>query len=171
MNHYFLIDKITNSIESKKDGKVHPTDVLPLSSIDLKQLTKKNQWKFNWKKESKVENRHTFKLVIKNDDVMQGLISIEFKDAFIEMHLIESAPHNFVRHKQYLGVAPNLVAYACKTAFELGFEGYVSFIAKTALIQHYIDKLGAKISFKNRMMIDTKSAIILVNSYYKDFII
>jgi len=64
-------------------------------------------------------------------------------DNYIEMHLIETAPHNYGQRKMYLGVAGNLVAFAFKMSFDLGFEGYVAFTSKTEIIQHYVDSLGA----------------------------
>jgi len=110
-----------------------------------------------------------YKLVISGDEVIQGLISIQAREGYVEMYLIETAPHNFGRRKKYNGVAANLVAFACKMSFELDFGGYVGFVAKTKLIQHYIDTLGAEITFRDRMQIPGKSAEKLVNSYFKDY--
>ena len=81
--------------------------------------------------------------------------------------MLESAPFNIGKHKIYEGVAGNLVAYACKISFQKGFEGFVSFTAKTKLIEHYAKTLGAY-HFKNqRMIIDTQAAKILVEKYFK----
>jgi hypothetical protein len=66
------------------------------------------------------------------------------------------------------GVAGNLVAYACKLSFERGYEGVVSFNAKTQLIEHYRQTLGAKLFAGNRMFIDTPEALTLVTRYFKD---
>lgn len=85
------------------------------------------------------------------------------------MHLIETAPHNYGKSKLYLGVPGNMVAFACKMSFEFGFDGFVGFVAKTHLVQHYIDNFGAELVFKNRMRIARESAKKLVNSYYKSF--
>jgi hypothetical protein len=46
---------------------------------------------------------------------------------YLEMHLIENAPHNFGTKKTYLGVAGNLVAFACKMSFELRISGVYRF--------------------------------------------
>ena len=110
-----------------------------------------------------------YKLVVKDDTTIQGLISLEPYENYIEMHLIETAPHNYGKSKKYLGVPGNLVAFACKMSFELGFDGYVGFAPKTQLIQHYINTLGAELIFRNRMRISTNSAKKLVDSYYKNF--
>lgn len=91
-------------------------------------------------------------------------------DNYIEMHLIESAPNNYGSEKEYAGVAGNLVALACKTSYDLGFEGYVAFTAKTRLIDHYISTLGAELIFRDRMCISGNSAKDLVNSYYKNYL-
>lgn len=91
------------------------------------------------------------------------------KGDHIFMDLIESAKFNKGRNKLYNGVAGNLVAFACKMAFELNYDGVVSFIAKTQLINHYEQTLGAKLFGGNRMFIDTREALILVTKYFKDF--
>ena len=45
----FEIDKITESIENADTGESLDTLVLPLTQADLKQVTKKNGWLFDWK--------------------------------------------------------------------------------------------------------------------------
>lgn len=164
-----LIDKITKSIEHAKSGKTYETDVLPLTNAEIKTVLKKNGWQFNWRAEFKELNRQLFKLVIRQDSQIQGLLSIEIMDGYIEMHLIENAPHNFGKSKTFVGVASNLVAFACKMSFELGFEGYLSFRPKTELFDHYEETLGAERIFRDRMQIATDSAKKLVNSYYKNY--
>jgi len=85
------------------------------------------------------------------------------------MDLIESAKFNKGKSKLYRGVAGNLVAFACKLSFERKYDGVVSFIAKTQLVKHYEQTLGAKFFAGNRMFIDTKEAVTLVTKYFKDF--
>ncbi|MDR3329292.1 MAG: hypothetical protein LBS63_04195 [Prevotellaceae bacterium] len=70
----------------------------------------------------------------------------------------------------YAGVAGNMVAYACKRSFELGFEGVVSFTAKTKLIEHYQKTLGATLISSQQMAINTPQARILVKKYFPNFI-
>lgn len=83
------------------------------------------------------------------------------------MHLVENAPFNKGQAKVYAGVAGNLVAFACRIAFEHGFEGNVSFISKTQLIDHYEKTLGA-FHFGGRIMIiETRAALRLINRYFK----
>ena len=58
-----------------------------------------------------------------NQNIIQGLVSLEIKPDHIYMHLLESAPFNIGKNKLYEGAAGNLVAYACKVSFQKGFEG------------------------------------------------
>ena len=69
----------------------------------------------------------------------------------------------------YQGVGGNLFAFACKQSFELGFEGYVTFDAKTQLIKHYSTHLGAQLISSQRMVIDTLAATQLVKQYFKNY--
>jgi hypothetical protein len=83
------------------------------------------------------------------------------------MHLIESAPFNTGKEKVYFGVPGNLVAFACKLSFQRGCEGYVSFLSKTKLIEHYQKSLGATHLGGLKMLITTETALRLTNKYFK----
>jgi hypothetical protein len=84
------------------------------------------------------------------------------------MNLLENAPFNLGRNKLYEGVAGNLVAFVCKISFQKGFDGYVSFTAKTRLIEHYQKTLHA-IPFSGQLMIiNTSAANILIDKYFKN---
>ncbi|GEO05963.1 hypothetical protein AAE02nite_36270 [Adhaeribacter aerolatus] len=69
----FEIDKLTNSIENIVTGDKFSTDILVFTKADLKNITKKNGWEFNWKQEFKEANRDIYKLTIAN-------IPLLFKD-------------------------------------------------------------------------------------------
>jgi hypothetical protein len=168
----FLIDKITNCIEEKATGRIFATTSLLVTLEEIKKVHKKDGWLFNWKTEYQQANHQIYKLSITGNQHIQGLISLEpiKSQQYIELHLIESAPHNYGAKKQFLGVLGNLVAFACKMSFELGFDGFVAFTAKTRLIDHYTKTLGARILYgNNRMGIFTKEAKNLVNSYYENY--
>jgi hypothetical protein len=102
---------------------------------------------------------------VNNNEIIQGIISLTDKSDHIFMDLIESAKFNKGKKKLYKGVAGNLVAFACKISFEKGYDGVVSFIPKTQLIDHYTLTLGAKLFGGNRMFIDTREAVQRRNYY------
>jgi hypothetical protein len=163
----FKIDKLTRSIENVASGESFSTEILSLSKADLKQITRKNGWLFNWKKEFSDPDKKVFKLVtVENLHVIQGLVSVKIKPGYVMMDLIESASFNLGKGKIYQGVAGNLVAYVCKLSLNSGGEGYVSFYAKTKLIDHYIKTLGAVHSGGGLMIIYPDKALQLVNHYF-----
>ena len=163
----FEVDKLTNSIENIVTGDSFATDITIISIADLKTVTKKNGWQFNWKFELKQPEKDVYKLtIVNNQSVIQGLISLEIKSDHVYMHLVESAPFNKGKSKVYAGIPGNLVAFACKLAFQRGHEGNVSFFSKTQLVQHYIDTLGAMHFGGRVMIIETNSALKLINKYF-----
>ncbi len=165
----FIIDKLTNSIENVVTGDSFPTEISILTTQDIKLITKKNGWLFDWKSEFKNPVKEVYKLTIwNNPNIIQGLVCLEIKTDHVYMHLVENAPFNKGKTKMYAGVAGNLVAFACKLSFQRGHEGNVSFISKTQLIYHYEMTLGA-FHFGGRLMIiETKSALVLINKYFQN---
>ena len=164
----FIIDRLTDSILNTISGDSFQTEISTLKKSDLKNILKKNGWNFNWKAKFDDLRKEVYKLtIVNNADIIQGLLSITIESDHIYMNLLESAPFNTGKKKLYEGVAGNLVAYACKTSFQKGYDGFVAFTAKAALIKHYEDTLGAY-HFKNqKMIIDTEPAKILINKYFK----
>jgi hypothetical protein len=163
------IDKLTNSIVNTISGDNLPTDVLEVSSNDLKLVTKNRGWNFNWKGELKKEGTKVYKLtIVNNTDIIQGLISIEDKGDHIFVNLIENAPFNIGKQKLYEGVPGNLFAFACKLSWDNGNQGFVSFISKSKLMEHYNKILGAENVFDQRMVIEPREALKLIKKYFPD---
>ncbi len=165
----FVIDKLTNSIENTISGDSFATIVSLLTNSDLKTVTKKKGWLFNWRHEFKQPGREVYKLTTaENLSVIQGLISLEMKLDHIYMHLMESAPFNKGKNKLYAGVPGNLVAFACRLSFQRGFEGNVSFVSKSQLVNHYVETLGAYHAGGRLMIIGTSAALKLMEKYFKN---
>jgi hypothetical protein len=164
----FEIDKLTKSIENIVTGDSFPTDITYLTKNDLKGITKKNGWAFNWKAELSQNEREVYKLtIVNNPTVIQGLVSLTVKADHVYLNLLESAPFNIGQNKMYAGVPGNLVAFACKLSFGRGGEGFISFQAKTKLIDHYVKTLGAMHAGGQLMVIDSLAAQKLIDRYFK----
>jgi hypothetical protein len=165
----FVIDKLTNSIENVISGDSFSTEVSIITPSDLKKIIKKEGWDFSWKEEYKNPIKELYKLtIVSSPAVIQGVISIEIKSDHVYMHLIESAPFNKGKTKIYSGVAGNLVAFACKLSFQRGFEGNISFLSKSQLIEHYEKTLQAKHFGGRVMIIENIAALRLINKYFKN---
>ena len=164
----FEVDRLTNSIQNTISGDSFPTDVSRLIKTDLRQITKKNGWVFNWKTELDDNTKEVYKLTINNNpNIIQGILSITIETDHVYIDLLESAAFNKGKNKLYEGVAGNLVAYACKKSFQNGFDGYLSFTAKTKLIDHYTKTLNAFHFGGHLMIINTLAASKLVDQYFK----
>ena len=163
------IDKLTNSIVNTISGDSLPTHIIEVTLQDLKLVTKSRGWNFNWKGELRKEGTKVYKLtVVKNNEIIQGLISLEDKGDHIFVNLIENAPFNIGRQKLYEGIPGNLFAFACKLSWDNGNQGFVSFISKTKLMEHYHKTLGAVNVFDQRMVIEPKEALKLIKKYFPD---
>jgi hypothetical protein len=165
----FRIDKLTKSIESAATGESFATTISLLLLSDLKQITKKNGWLFNWRTELNIADREVYKLTIEGrPSIIEGIVSLSTRPDHIFMNLIESAPSNRGKNKIYLGVPGNLVAFLCRVSFQRGFNGFVAFHSKTKLIEHYKKELGARHFGGHLMIIDEVAAKKLIDKYFKD---
>jgi hypothetical protein len=162
------IDKLTNSIENAFSGDSFDTELSLISKDELRSVKKGNGWQFDWKYEFEQSDRQVYKLTIKgNPKIIQGMISFSDEKDHLFMHLIESAPFNKGKNKIYIGVPGNMVAFLCKDSWDKGYEGFVSFISKTQLIEHYERTLGAFHVGGHKMVIFPKEAIQLIKKYFK----
>ena len=157
-----LIDELTNSIRHRATGAEFETI---LEKATLEDIQKLKGWLFDWQKTQVRYTVHKL-ITVAQPDIIQGLIATAADKSFVYIELVENAPFNIGSEQMYQGVGGNLFAYACKMSFELGFDGYVSFIAKTELIEHYRLKMFAKSLSAQKMYIDTEGALKLVNQYF-----
>jgi hypothetical protein len=161
------IDKLTNSIVNTISGDSFPTEVHHVAKADLKNATKKNGWLFNWVSEFKLTDREVFKLtIINNPAIIQGLLSISDYNDHYYLHLVESAPFNIGKNKLYEGIPGNLFAFTCKSSWDQGYQGFVSFTSKTRLIEHYEKTIGATHVGGNKMVIFPQEALKLIKKYF-----
>ncbi len=165
----FLVDDLTNSIKNRISGDSFQTEVANLTKQDLKSVTIKAGWRFNWRTELNDNLNEVYKLtIVNNPAVVQGLISLRIESDHVFMNLLESAPFNMGKNKLYEGIPGNLVAYACRVSFRHSHEGFVSFTAKTKLIAHYEKTLGAYHFGGHKMIIPTEAAQKLVDYYFNN---
>lgn len=163
----FEIDRLTNSIENVLTSEVFDTEISRLTNKEVRQI-KRADWLFDWHKELRDKTKEVYKLTtVNNPTIIQGLVSIEDKQDHVFMHLLESSKFNKGVGKVYFGVPGNLVAYACRVSVDKGYEGFVAFDAKSALIKHYQESLHATQFRGLRMFIETKAALRLIAYYFK----
>ena len=80
-------------------------------------------WKFDWSIPMK-SGYDIYALKIKDDKQIQGMVAIavENNNRAVYVNLAETAPHNYGRNGKYDGVGGHLFAFACKIAYEQGYD-------------------------------------------------
>jgi hypothetical protein len=137
-----LIDKLTPCLIEIATGKVLQTTFCVANESDIKRLQDKG-WFFDWN-DAALHKANIYKLLVKGDDTIQGLIAAEVMRGAVFVHIAESAPHNQMPNKQYEGVGGHLFAIAMKLSDANGFGGYIYFDVKNMdLVNYYAKTLGA----------------------------
>lgn len=91
-------------------------------------------------------------------------------DEMLYMNNIEVAPQNYGSEGKYENIAGCLIAYACLKSIELGqkyYKGYLTFESKTKLIPLYEKKYKATLATGQRMFIEPKAGLELIEKYLK----
>ena len=75
MEQSFIIDKLTDSILNTISGDSFQTEVSKLTTIDLINITKKNNWKFDLKSEFNDIQKEVYKLsIVNNSKIIHYLV-------------------------------------------------------------------------------------------------
>ena len=161
------IDKFTPCLEERKTGKILPTTFSAISKEERKHL---QGWKFNWL-DSNLEGSEVYKLTLKGSTKPEGLVALKRfeRDRAVYIDIVEAAPHNLGKDKQYNGVGGHLYAIAAKKSVEYGYGGFLFMDAKNMeLVEHYQKTLGAILLGRPhpyRMIIDEEAAMRLLKIY------
>lgn len=147
-------------------GKTYPIEILPLENSDYKLLSK-TRYFFNWKEET---NQETYKLVMRGQNEIQGLVSVERipSEWRIHIRLITVSSENKGKGKIFDRIAGNLIAHVAKIAVaEYGELACVSLRPKSLIAQHYIDKYNMNVTGMT-LSLEVPEIINLINQYDHD---
>lgn len=77
-------------------------------------------------------------------DKILGLLSLKDIQSELRIHinLIEISANNIGRGKKYDRIAGCLIAYTCQLSFDKSYDGFVSLVPKSRLINHYCKHYG-----------------------------
>ena len=157
-----IIDKLTDCLVLRETNAFVKTEYMKLdTSIPKKAYSK---WKFKWN-ETQKNGYDIYELFVVGDPDVQGRISLKIDGGVADVDIVESNPYNIGKQGKYIGVGGHLFAIACKISMDNNCDGFVAFTAKTNLIQHYTEMLGAKLISGQRMYIDDIAAKKLIDRY------
>ena len=178
MRHYeikIIIDEITPCLKDNQSNTYVDTDyeiIDHISSSTALHMRKYEKWEFDWS-DPDLDDCSIYALFVKGTKQTQGLIACrEYKNqkqtkGYIEVALAEANPKNVGKDGKYKGVGAHLFSIASRLSLDLGYDGYVTFISKTNLVQHYIDELHAEVLFGSNMQLGTEASKRLVEIYDK----
>lgn len=106
-------------------------------------------------------------MFLKDDDNVQGRISVKIDGGVADVEIVENAPHNYGHTGRYEGVGAHLFAIACQVSLDAGCDGVVAFTSKSDLVEYYMDKLKAVEITPRRMVIFENAAQILLDKYMR----
>ena len=147
-------------------GKIYPIEVLPVTTSDYRSLPKV-RYSFSWKEE---KNEEVYKLVIKGQEDILGLVSIERipSEWRIHIRLITVSIENKGKVKIYEKIAGNLIAHVAKMAVEeFGEMACVSLRPKSSIAQHYITKYKMNVTGMT-LSLEVPEILNLINQYDDD---
>jgi hypothetical protein len=147
-------------------GKAYPIEVLPVESGDYKSFSK-SRYFFDWKEE---KNQEVYKLVIKGQNDVLGLVSIERIPSEWRVHirLLTVSKENAGSEKRFENIAGNLISYATKIAVaDFGELACVSLRPKSSIAKHYIDKYNMNITGMT-LSLEVPEIINLINQFDND---
>ena len=148
-------------------NKLVEAKVLPLvrkADIPLK----KDGWRFNWQQLAKQESTNAYVLkLVQSPGSVEGALLLRIDRGMLIMDALELAPHNVGKVKKYDFVAGVLIAFACRESFKIDgvYKGFLTFVAKTKLIEWYKKKYGAEQALGHRMFIDWENGEKLIEKY------
>lgn len=147
-------------------GKTHPVEILPVENTDYPSLSK-TRYAFDWKKEKKEE---VYKLVMKGDIDILGLISIERipTEWRIHIRLLMVSKENKGKDKKIEHIAGNLIAHVAKIAVaDFGELACISLRPKSTIVNHYIHKYNMMRTGMTLSLV-VPEIINLINQYDHD---
>jgi len=161
-----IIDGLTECLYNTHTNQTNETEYRKRDTSIMKH--EYNGWNFDWSL-TEANGYEIYELFVIGDDTIQGRISVMIDGGVAHVDIVEVAPHNYSAKGKYIGTGAHLFAIACLVSVEAGCDGFVSFISKHSLIDHYKETLGAKLQAgqRQRMFIDEEAADVLIQKYIR----
>jgi len=137
--------------------------IIELSPNDYQEIKRSGQFDFDWDKE---KDFLAYKLVLVNEEEILGLMSLFDipHELRIHLNLIESARIHQGKDKQLERIPGCLIAFAARLAFNKGYNGFVSLLPKTRLIEHYVQSYGFA-QYGRYLAIEAEASMNLISKF------
>ena len=152
-------------LQNVETGEIYRGIIEEVRSTELAKLKGNKNFVFDWSKEVDAK---VYKITVKDRKEILGLISLVniLKELRIHINLIESNKLHRGKDKKLKNIPGSLISYACKMAFEQGYDGFVSLTPKTELVNYY--KRYGFVEVGNQMAIFLEASRLLILKYIGD---
>lgn len=132
----------------------------------VQRISEAGNFSLDWASELSDPRNHVWRLKASTFPGTLAYISLryDYNENFVFVNLIERKQWNHV--KPFENIGETLMAFACFQSLDAGFDGVVSFHAKSRLIQYYQVHMNAqRIGNSLKMVILKIDALRLINNY------
>lgn len=152
-------------IINTRTNKAYIGEIEKVKKSDVQKLKGNKNFSFDWSLEAE---KDVYKVKREGENEILGLMSISDipKEKRIHINLIEASKENVGKGKKFKNITGNLLAFACKMAFQKGYDGFVSLLPKSKIVAVYIG-YGFK-AFGKNLAIFMKTAKNLKSKYLGD---
>lgn len=149
-----------------KTGEKISGEIRVLTKSEVESLKSHKQFSFDWSLEK--ENA-VYQINRKGEKEILGLISLIDYPSELRIHinLIESAKSQRGKIKTIKNIPGCLIAMSCKLSFSKGYDGFVSLVPKTKLVNYYHQTYGF-IGVGTQMAVFEQTAQLIIEKYLSD---
>lgn len=147
-------------------GEYEDAEVGPVAEKDYDYIKNCGRFIFDWRAENRL-GFEVYKIVLRgNEHEILGLLSLRDIKPELRIHinLVEVSSENIGAGKIYDRIAGSLLGFVCQLAFEKSYDGFVSLIPKTELIDHYCQKYGFSRVGKS-LAVEGASSLAIIQKY------
>lgn len=137
-------------ITRTKDNARVPTNILPATKAELKITTQDPTWRTDWTSDYIRESNALLYAQKTEDGTLVGLAAYEILENLITVSILYmesepgSGPDVSRENRTYRNIGRAFIAFGIKLSIDHGFNGDVTFFAKTPeLAEHYERDFGA----------------------------
>lgn len=150
----------------KKNDNLKKVIIEVVIPKEIKVNSKK--FEFDWYKLAKQRNSITYSLKFNEaTEEILGLLNLTNIQGMLIMNMVEVTKENIGKEKNYDYIAGCLIAFACQQSFDIdsNYKGFLTFNAKSELINLYKIKYFAKQINGQRMYIEPENGVKLIDEY------
>jgi hypothetical protein len=147
-------------------GEYKDAEVVRVAEKDYDYIKNCGRFVFDWRTENQ-RGFEVYKIALKErEHHILGLLSLRDIQQELRIHVnsVEVSSENIGAGKIYDRIAGSLLGFACQLAFEKSYDGFVSLIPKTDLIDHYCQKYGFSRVGKS-LAVEGASSLAIIQNY------